>query len=234
MGFVEFDKATETIGTVFTKCVINYNATLYPMVQQGIIDLYQAKLGITTTAGFLAMTTKFIKSGSYYYTTLYGNSVQGILIKTLDFITYELISIMDANYTFSFAENAISFLDSDNIVALSRTSNSLLKAKYTISTDSWSVWEIVTPFIGKPLLINYNGNIFAFYNVNSERTKMAISIIDTNGNLTLLKVIEYKNGIHYFDYIDNNGDLYFAFSNDKKKIGNSYHRSTISFLPIDL
>jgi hypothetical protein len=234
IGCVDFDKTTKTMGTTFTVLNMTYNSTNYSMTPGGVKNLCNASgMGLQSTPGFIAFITKFVLRNGYYYTTVYGTGVQGIILKTTDFVNYEVVAFMNENtHTFQYSENAIEFLTNDKIAVICRTDDGYqIKSVYTISTNSWSAWTTLTNVKSKPLFVRANGKLYAFYNTASDRSVMQIDQVDSSGNYTPIYTVTDADTLQYFDYATVGTDTYFSFSNDRKKAGGS-KRSTMTFLPI--
>ena len=253
LGFVEFDKTTETFYDTFTPCSIKYdlNGTdnIVPFDVNGITQCYEDK-GHVLESGLgtdvILFTSALIEKDGYLYGSLGmagGGNFRGMILRSQDGgVTWEFFVIPDSSIVGSVLECNIEFIG-NKMYYITR---SKYLCVYDISTNTWENYFKLNDLVdSKVNVFNFNGELYIAYNKIKNLTTdwttvirncMTIKKVKPNDITDIREVLEVQleDGIHYYSFEKHKGSLYMVFSNDRRKLNYIQVNSNISFMPVKL
>lgn len=186
--------------------------------------------------------TRFIEHKGYTYvalTSFYGSS-RGIIIKSLDGIVWDMVTIQPNDILDN--ESQIEIVD-DVIYYIARSAyNKCYIGKYEMNKNQWSDLKEIPNSIGaRPEIFFYNDHLYIIYSIynpvnfgwgvitrnSAIVSEVNLSILDLTAKVT----IQNEYGFHYFSVNQTDNKLYMTYSEDRRKL--NLHASDIIFSKLD-
>ena len=238
-----YNKATTTFGQ-HIKCKIGDS----DFSKNNIMSLYEVKgYPCSVDLNYPIAATKFAFYNGEYYTAVGYDSIQegnhgGMIIKSVDGINWELVSIAPfGDTTKGTNEMSLDILD-DKIYCTFRGygGTGIFYACYNISSNSWSdIKKLPDMEISKAWMENFENKMFVIYSLNRfhsvnglARSAMRFAYVETDLSITKYFDFRTDEGCSY-PYLKNfNKTLYISFQSDKRHISTGSSRSNICFTSV--
>jgi len=251
LGTTTFDKTVDDFWNDFTACQINYTAggvtTTVRFDTDGVQEAYTG-LGYSLSSDLIDKTIMFtsqiIKNGDYWYASLgmYGSDFRGMVLRTLDGVTWEVYCIPDQNVGGNVMENCIEIVGT-KLYYFTRTGYFCV---YDMTSRTWLSYQALEDVVASKVNVFYfNSRLYIAYNKdvtlitdwgNVPRNTMTIKEVNLSDTTKMTDVLEVQleGGICYYHFTKYKGSLYMTFTNDRRKFNLGQVNSNISFSPVVL
>ena len=225
-----------------------YDRKIVPFDSKSTFAMFE-EMGIRSVfTNDVIMATRFQNYKGAWYTGL-GNAFpkhsKPVIIKTTDGIHFEVVMVCK-EFNFGTCEVAVAIWHDEFYVlvrnsGVERGGRGTFLAKYAPDGRCLVPPVYLTEAQVKPALIVHKGRLYAFYNANPSvytdwglvsRSRLRMARIGRKCQLLKTWDVTSPYGIHYAYPVEIDGDLYIAFSEDRRQLNIEMTRSDIGFVKV--
>ena len=190
----KYDTNSDSIVSGSTNiCKLSYKGEEVDMTCSNFIKLLKADGYFSTGSATMHMSSQFVSYSEWYYNTLVTTDINtyGALVRTQDFINYELVSIIPFN-KYGTDEIILGINGSVIIVACRQKYGKtyMMMGYFNASNKSWIAWHKLPAGNTRPWIWTNNNTVYMMYPISeSDRSRYQIVKNRTTNN----SFIEWEN-----------------------------------------